>query len=479
MAPISRRSVIKGGLAIPATGFLSGSAVVAVAESMAVQSTIASAAATQRERLLLDFGWRFHFGNADDPTKDFGFGSGRTREFQKTGNFLPVAALAFDDSDWKALDLPHDWAIELPFKNDPALSSKGFYPLGRTYPATSVGWYRRVFEIPPKTTRASGSRSSSTAPTAKRWWSSTAFTSASISGGYDPFSFDVTDFANPGRKQCAAGARGCHVERWLVLRGRGNLPARLAGEDASGACEAVGHVRALRRCRPAEATLSIRTEVDNDGKHAAERARDLDGSRSRRARRSAKTASTHRRIADGDEQTYEQESCRQRPALWSLERAESLQAGDGGRSGGDDRRSLRNAASAFARLRFDAEKGFFLNGKPVKVKGTCNHQDHAGLGAALPDAVQYLPRSQAAGDGLQRLSHLAQSAHAGAARCLRRAGHAGLRRDAHDVVESRRPEPVRESGAARPQSSQRLHVVDGQRRRPGEHRERACTFSPR
>ncbi len=40
-------------------------------------------------------------------------------------------------------------------------------------------------------------------------------------------------------------------------------------------------------------------------------------------------------------------------------------------------------------IKFDAEKGFFLNGKPVKVKGTCNHQDHAGLGAALPDAVQY------------------------------------------------------------------------------------------
>src|SRR5664279_4758145 len=40
-------------------------------------------------------------------------------------------------------------------------------------------------------------------------------------------------------------------------------------------------------------------------------------------------------------------------------------------------------------LEFDGEKGFLLNGKSVKVKGTCNHQDHAGLGAALPDAVQH------------------------------------------------------------------------------------------
>jgi len=101
-----------------------------------------------RERLLLDFGWRFHFGHADDPARDFGFGGGRTGNFQKTGNFLPAGALAFDDSAWRALDLPHDWAVELDFKNDPALASKGFYPLGRAYPDTSIGWYRRAFELP-------------------------------------------------------------------------------------------------------------------------------------------------------------------------------------------------------------------------------------------------------------------------------------------------------------------------------------------
>ena len=38
---------------------------------------------------------------------------------------------------------------------------------------------------------------------------------------------------------------------------------------------------------------------------------------------------------------------------------------------------------------FDADKGFFLNGKSLKIQGTCNHQDHAGVGAALPDRLQY------------------------------------------------------------------------------------------
>ena len=100
-----------------------------------------------RERLLLDFGWRFHLGNADDPSKDFGFGNGRSGSFQKTGNFLPAGALAFDDGDWTPINLPHDWAVELPFVNDPGLASKGFHPLGRNYPETSVGWYRRVLEL--------------------------------------------------------------------------------------------------------------------------------------------------------------------------------------------------------------------------------------------------------------------------------------------------------------------------------------------
>ena len=38
-------------------------------------------------------------------------------------------------------------------------------------------------------------------------------------------------------------------------------------------------------------------------------------------------------------------------------------------------------------IRFDADRGFFLNEKPVKLKGTSNHQDHAGVGVALPDRL--------------------------------------------------------------------------------------------
>jgi len=42
----------------------------------------------------------------------------------------------------------------------------------------------------------------------------------------------------------------------------------------------------------------------------------------------------------------------------------------------------------FRTIRFDAEKGFFLNDKPVKIQGTCNHQDHACVGVAVPESVE-------------------------------------------------------------------------------------------
>jgi len=40
-------------------------------------------------------------------------------------------------------------------------------------------------------------------------------------------------------------------------------------------------------------------------------------------------------------------------------------------------------------IAFDAKKGLFLNGKHLKIQGTNNHQDHAGIGSALPDYMQF------------------------------------------------------------------------------------------
>jgi beta-galactosidase len=356
-----------------------------------------------RERLLLDFGWRFHFGNADDPTKDFGFGSGRTGNFQKTGNFIPAGTIAFDDSDWRNLDLPHDWAVELPFENDPALANKGFYPLGRNYPATSVGWYRRVFELP---AADKGKRITLEFDGAYRE-TMVVFNGFYIglhSGGYDPFSFDVTDFATPGGRNVllvrvdATSSDGWFYEGagiyrhvWLVKTNPVHVPQWGTFVSAE--------------IRSDEATLSIRTDVKNygqDEQHARVTSTILDPTGKEVGRVTSATAS----IPAGEEQASEQKLVVKQPQLWSLEERNLYKLLTEVKANGEivDRYETRFGIRS---VKFDPEKGFFLNGKSVKLKGTCNHQDHAGVGAALPDAVQYyrVRKLQEMGCNSLRTSH--------------------------------------------------------------------------
>lgn len=58
-------------------------------------------------------------------------------------------------------------------------------------------------------------------------------------------------------------------------------------------------------------------------------------------------------------------------------------------------------------IRWDKDLGFFLNGKPVKLKGTCNHQDHAGVGIAIPDRLfeWRIKRLQEMGSNAYRCAH--------------------------------------------------------------------------
>ena len=103
-------------------------------------------AESQREHLSLDANWKFHLG--DDWPKAL--------HLDKAGASAGSGAAASSAmSRWRALNLPHDWAVELPFDKN-ADRSHGFKALGPGLRENSVGWYRRAFELPPRT-RASAS----------------------------------------------------------------------------------------------------------------------------------------------------------------------------------------------------------------------------------------------------------------------------------------------------------------------------------
>ena len=75
------------------------------------------------------------------------------------------------------------------------------------------------------------------------------------------------------------------------------------------------------------------------------------------------------------------------PALWSVDAPNLYSAIVTVETKGKPRDAER-VSFGVRTVRFDADKGFLLNGKSLKIQGTCNHQDHAGVGAALPDRLQ-------------------------------------------------------------------------------------------
>lgn len=407
MSDWSRRAVLKAGVSAPFLTALAERAVGEAAEASTSlapdgpESTVAGGAG--RERLRLDYGWRFRFGHASDPAKDLEFGSGQSGNFQKTGTFLPASRPAFDASGWTPVTLPHDWAVELPFQNDPALSSKGFYPLGRTYPETSVGWYRLAFELPASD---AGRRISVEFDGAYRETTVAlnGFYVGRHSGGYDPFSFDLTDFVTLGAPNVllvrvdATFSDGWFYEGAGIYRHAWLVKTNPVHVKKWGTL-----VRA--ELQPGAATLRIRTEVENHGAGTREvsvisTVLDPAGTLVERA------VGNPVNVEEWGESSCEQQLTVGEPALWSLEERHQYRLVTELRAGGavTDRYETR---FGIRDLRFDAARGFFLNGRPVKVKGTCNHQDHAGLGAALPDAVQYyrVRKLQEMGCNAIRTSH--------------------------------------------------------------------------
>src|SRR5579863_791878 len=201
MSELTRRDLLRTGVAVSASSLAAGSFVSRANALLAAYPGPASAEAISaiapRERLLLDFGWKFQFGHGSDPARDLGLGSGQG-DFAKSGEFK-FSTDKFDDSKWRDLNLPHDWAVELPFVRDESLQSHGYKPLGRSYPETSVGWYRRSFDLP-----ASDSGRRIVLEFDGAFRDALVFINGYFIGrnnnGYAPFSFDITDFANFGSK---------------------------------------------------------------------------------------------------------------------------------------------------------------------------------------------------------------------------------------------------------------------------------------
>jgi len=163
-----------------------------------------------------DSNWKFHLGHAADATKDFNYTIANI--FSKTGKATGTAIDPnFDDSAWRTVNLPHDWAVELPFvfADNFDVMAHGYKPVGGLFPQNSIGWYRKEFVVEKAD---SGQRFTirfdGIFRDANIWLN--GFYLGNNKSGYIGVTYDVTDYINYDKKNVlVVRADASQYEGWF------------------------------------------------------------------------------------------------------------------------------------------------------------------------------------------------------------------------------------------------------------------------
>jgi beta-galactosidase len=336
-----------------------------------------------RERLPFDQGWRFALGHATDVSKDFNHATGGFSFFAKAGFGSGASDPKFNDQSWRKLNLPHDWAVELPF-SERGGGSHGFKAIGRNFPENSVGWYRKTFRIPMSDL---GKRISLEFDGVFRdsiVWVNGHYLGTEPSG-YSSFARNISEILNYGGDNVVTvrvdasleegwfyeGA-GIYRHVWLVktdplhVQRHGTFVTTLVKENSADVIARVSIVNAGTNAMTFDVEQKI---LDAAGKTVG------------------KTLGMRAGLVPADTIEFADGITLPNPKLWSIETPYLYKLIT---TISRDSAVVDQYETTFGirSIRFDPKEGFFLNGKRVKLKGTNNHQDHAGVGAAIPDALQ-------------------------------------------------------------------------------------------
>ena len=341
-----------------------------------------------RETIRLDDGWKFAFGNAADPKKDFGCGTEYFNYLTKANsihNEGPYVA-NFNDSTWQEVKVPHDWVTILPYA-DVASHSHGYKTVGYKYPETSVGWYRKTINIPASDLgKHIALQFDGIFRNARVWFN--GFYMGTEPSGYATQVYDVTEYVNYGGDNLICVRADATLEEGWFYEGAGIYrDAWLMKSAAVGVAPFGTFVYADLKQPYDKVTIYVETEVNNHSLttqqcEVSHRLLDADG------REVAKSESST--IMLRAKQTLNSQLLTlnlNAPHLWSpadpyLYKVETTVKVDGRVT------DVYETTTGIRDIEFDADRGFLLNGQPLKLKGVNMHQDHAGVGAAIPDALQ-------------------------------------------------------------------------------------------
>lgn len=303
------------------------------------------------------------------------------RNFDKSWRFIKQDAPgadnpAFDDSQWRKLDVPHDWSIEGPYdQNNPTGSGGGYLPAG-------IGWYRKSFTMDAADAKRKVSIEFDGVMSNSEVWIN-GFYLGKRPYGYVSFAYDMTGHLNFGGKPNIIAVKvdnsaqpasrfytGSGIYRHVHLISTGNTHF-----DEWGV-----YVKPLQ-VTAQKATIHIEAKVNNES--AAGGTYTLQTTIIDPAGKIVKTTASKRTIDAGQTAVYTQDIPVTRPQLWDLQHPRLYKAVTKLVAG----KTVTDNVTISVGIRdahFEAATGFWLNGKNIKLLGVCLHHDGGAVGAAVP-----------------------------------------------------------------------------------------------
>lgn len=332
-----------------------------------------TALAAQAQQYSFDKDWKFYPGDIAFPILRT---HGESYESAKAGKAWGAAAPEYNDRQWRRLQLPHDWASESGFDSTENVS--------QGYRKRGIGWYRKSFKLPlTDNGKHLELQFEGIATFATVWFNGTLV--ARNWSGYSSFYIDITSLAKYGDDLNTIAIRvdanamegwwyegaGIYRHTWLVKRHP--LHIITDGVYAHPVKTSTGNWLI-----PVEATLN---NVSENLQQATIVSKLLDDKG-----REVAQGSGQMEIAELKTGTVKFPIAVSNPQLWSLENPVLYKVVTTVMQNGKIVDEVTTPCG-FRTLRFDADRGFFLNEKHVPLQGVCNHQDHAGVGVAIPDAL--------------------------------------------------------------------------------------------
>jgi len=330
----------------------------------------------QRQTASFDRNWRFHLGDV-----------------------AGAQERAFVDSGWRKLDIPHDWSIEGPFNEQaPAGVAGGALPGG-------IGWYRKTFSLPAgDTSKVVFVEFDGVYRNSEVWINGHSLGKRPY--GYSSFRYELTPRLRYGKQRNMIAVRVDNSQqpnsRWYSGSGI-YRHVRLVKTD-SVHVDHWGTYVTTSAVSAESSRVTIRTTVRNEGRAARPivlRTTILDS-----AGKEVVVVSNDARVLGDSGLEIAQDLTIPRAVLWSVERPYMYRAVTRVMCGA---RPCDNYATPFGvrTFAFRADSGFYLNGKPVKIRGVCLHHDLGALGAAVNTRAmeRQLQIMKAMGANALRTSH--------------------------------------------------------------------------